>query len=70
MTTKTAIAEALRNDPYATIIFKPSNETAIKPFMDVKMFLNTTPDQAGVIQAKNFIIYLLPNCSETQRLYP
>lgn len=70
MTTKTTIAEALRNEPYATIIFKPSNDTATKPFTDVKMFLNTTPDQAGVIQAKNFIIYLLPNCPETLRIYP
>lgn len=70
ITSKCPIGEATRTSPHCVIVFKPSNETAVKPFKDVKLFLNSTPDQVGMINGKNIVIYLLPNCEEATKMYP
>lgn len=44
MTSKTPISDALKYPPFAVLIFKPSNNTALKPFKDVKINLNSTPN--------------------------
>lgn len=70
MTTKIPISDALKVTPFAVIILKPSGETSMKPFSDVKAFLNTSPREAGVISTRSYNIFLLPNCEEAHEICP
>lgn len=70
MAAKVPVHEVLKSPPYAVIILKPSGETCKKPFSDVKAFLNSSPREAGVINTRNFIIFLLPNCEESFEICP
>ncbi|EAR84871.1 RNA recognition motif (RRM) superfamily protein (macronuclear) [Tetrahymena thermophila SB210] len=70
MTTKCQLSEPLRYPPYSVLIFRPSNETEKKPFKDVKTFLNSNPNQAGVIHTKNLIIYMFPSNEQALKFYP
>lgn len=70
MTSKCDITEPLKNRPFALLLFKPSNETQIKPFKDIKVFLNNNPKEVGVISSRNYIFYLLPTCKQSLKYYP
>jgi len=67
---KSTVAEALKNDSYSLILLRPANAANLKTFQEIKTFINQTPMEAAVINAKNFIVYLLPACEEANQLYP
>lgn len=37
--------------------------------MEIKQHIDSTPNQAGVVVAKNFTIYLIPSGEEATRLH-
>jgi len=67
---KSTVAEALKNDSYSLILLRPANSANLKTFLEIKAHINLNPEEAAVINAKNFIVYLLPTCEETNKLYP
>jgi len=62
---KSTVAEALKNDSYSLILLRPANSANLKTFLEIKAHINLNSTEAAVINAKNFIVYLLPTCEET-----